>query len=118
MSHETQFLEVLPVCSVSEHAAAHIKRIFLKEEGAIGMRLSVKKSGCSGYRYHLEAVKEEKEGEIVFFCQGFSLFIDPDSLPYIEGLSIDFKREGLNSRLTFENPNAKAICGCGESFAL
>jgi iron-sulfur cluster assembly protein len=66
--------------------------------------------------YKLEFADETPEGDEVYESHGVKIFVDPKSLPYIDGTELDYAREGLNEGFKFNNPNVKNECGCGESF--
>ena len=68
--------------------------------------------------YKLEFADEVTAEDVVFASHGLKVLIDQKSLPYMDGTELDFVREGLNEGFKFNNPNAKAECGCGESFAV
>ena len=102
--------------TLTEKAANHISR-FLKQRGkGVGLRFGVQTTGCSGMSYKLEYVDEPNDDDIVFESHGVKLFVDPKSLPYLDGTALDFAREGLNEGFKFDNPNVKDTCGCGNSF--
>ena len=105
--------------SLTETAAERV-RSFLDNRGkGVGVRLAVKTSGCSGMAYVIEFVDELDEGnDVVFEDHGVKLIVDKKSLLYLDGTEVDFGREGLNEGFRFNNPNAKASCGCGESFTV
>ncbi len=104
--------------SISERAASHIARYLDKRGKGIGLRLGIKTTGCSGLAYKMEYVDEPREGDLLFEEHGVKVFVDPESLRYIDGTEVDFVREGLNEGFKFVNPNEKASCGCGESFTV
>ena len=97
-------------------AARHVTSHLTKRGRGIGLRVGVRTSGCSGMAYKLEYADEQKAGDLAFESEGVKLFVDPKSLPYIDGMQLDFAREGLNEGFKFNNPNVKDECGCGESF--
>ena len=101
---------------MSEKAAKHVTNFLAKRGKGIGLRLGVRTSGCSGMAYKLEFVDESAEDDLVFDSNGVKVFVDPKSLPYLDGMELDFVREGLNEGFKFNNPNVKDQCGCGESF--
>ena len=80
------------------------------------MRLGVRTSGCSGLAYKLEYADEFRPEDLRFESHGVTVVVDPKSLPYLDGMELDFTREGLNEGFRFNNPNVKDSCGCGESF--
>jgi iron-sulfur cluster assembly protein len=102
--------------SLTEKAAKHVNRNLTKRGKGIGLRLGVRTTGCSGLAYELEYVDEALPDDQVFESQGIKVYVDPKSLPYLDGTELDFAREGLNEGFKFQNPNVKDECGCGESF--
>lgn len=102
--------------TLTDAAATHINGYLQKRGKGIGLRLGVQTTGCSGLAYKLEFADEVDADDTEFESQGIRLFVDPKSLPYIDGTELDFGREGLNEGFKFNNPNAKSECGCGESF--
>jgi iron-sulfur cluster assembly protein len=104
--------------SLTEKAAKHVNRNLEKRGKGVGLRLGVRTTGCSGLAYELEYVDSPLPEDQVFESQGIKVFVDPKSLPYIDGTELDFAREGLNEGFKFQNPNVKDECGCGESFRI
>ena len=102
--------------SITERAAQHVTNFIAKRGKGIGLRLGVRTTGCSGMAYKLEFADAEQEGDLSFESNGVRVFVDPKSLPYLDGTELDFVREGLNEGFKFNNPNVKNTCGCGESF--
>ena len=104
--------------SVTPKAAAQIQKALAKRGGGYGLRLAIKTSGCSGYAYALEFADAPTPEDLAFDTEGIKLLVDAQSLPMIDGTQLDWVREGLNEGFKFNNPNAAATCGCGESFAV
>ena len=104
--------------SLTEKAAKHVNLNLQKRGKGIGLRLGVRTTGCSGLAYEIEYVDEPATEDQMFETQGIKVFVDPKSLPYIDGTELDFAREGLNEGFKFQNPNVKDECGCGESFRI
>jgi iron-sulfur cluster assembly protein len=104
--------------SCTPKAAAQIRKAMTKRGGGVGLRLAVKTSGCSGYAYALEFADAPTPEDLSFESEGVKLLVDAGSLPMIDGTELDWVREGLNEGFKFNNPNATAACGCGESFAV
>ena len=104
--------------TLTEKAAKHINRYMERRGKGIGLRFGVRTTGCSGLAYKLEYVDETGVEDSVFESHGVKVFVDPKSLPYIDGTELDFAREGLNEGFKFRNPNVKDECGCGESFRI
>ncbi|MGH1360943.1 MAG: iron-sulfur cluster assembly protein IscA [Burkholderiaceae bacterium] len=102
--------------TLTDAAAEHVNRYLEKRGRGIGLRLGVRTTGCSGLAYKLEFADQPNPEDEQFESQGIQLFIDPKSMPYIDGTELDFGREGLNEGFRFRNPNVKSECGCGESF--
>ncbi len=104
--------------TVTEKAARQIQKQLTKRGRGLGLKLAVKKSGCSGFSYVLDYADELTEQEAVFEMHGVKLVIPQADLPVLQGLELDYRREGINEAFQFSNPNVKATCGCGESFAV
>tara|TARA_R110002049_G_scaffold37647_1_gene118063 strand:- start:6 stop:329 length:324 start_codon:yes stop_codon:yes gene_type:complete len=102
--------------TLTNAAADHVSRYLQKRGKGIGLRLGVRTTGCSGLAYKLEFADAANPGDQQFESQGIQLFIDPKSMPYLDGTELDFGKEGLNEGFRFRNPNVKSECGCGESF--
>lgn len=83
-----------------------------------GLRIGVKRTGCSGLAYVLNPVDQVSESDVVFNQEGVQVVVDQQALQLIDGTVVDFVREGLNEAFRFRNPKAKGECGCGESFTV
>ena len=101
---------------LSESAAKHVANFIAKRGKGVGIRVGVKTSGCSGMAYKLEFADTSQEDDVIFEWHGVKVLVDPKSLPYLEGMELDYTKEGLNEGFKFNNPNVKDECGCGESF--
>jgi iron-sulfur cluster assembly protein len=100
-------------------AAADRVRSFLGRRGhGVGLRLSVKKTGCSGFAYVVNYADDIAADDVVFEDRGVKVIVDRDSLGFIDGTEVDFVKQGLNEAFRFRNPNVKGECGCGESFTV
>lgn len=105
--------------TLTELAATKVRELLHKRGRGIGIRLGVRTTGCSGMAYTLEYVDQlDSSEDISYTCHGVQIFVDPKSLVYIEGMKMDWKREGLNEGFDFINPKEAARCGCGESFTV
>jgi iron-sulfur cluster assembly protein len=102
--------------TLTDQAAKHVNNFLTKRGKGIGLRLGVRTSGCSGMAYKLAFVDEVNADDQVFESAGVKVVVDAKSLPYLDGMELDFAREGLNEGFKFNNPNVKDQCGCGESF--
>ena len=87
-------------------------------EGAQGIKLSVKPTGCSGFSYMMDFAKDITPGDEIIEIDGVKLVIDPSAMDYVLGTEIDFKEDKLGAQFVFNNPNEKSRCGCGESFSV
>lgn len=100
--------------------AAAIDRVrrFAADEAVPGLRFGIRKSGCSGFAYVVDRVGDVSAEDRVFEQDGVRLVVDGRSLAVVDGTTIDFVKQGLNSNFVFRNPNVTAECGCGESFSV
>jgi iron-sulfur cluster assembly protein len=98
--------------------AADRVRQFLDKDGGVGLRLGVRKTGCSGWAYTVELADAIESNDVVFEQAGVKVVVADESLAFLDGSTIDFVAEGLGSTFRFENPNATDECGCGESFTI
>lgn len=104
--------------SLTENAAKHVQGFLAKRGKGLGLRIGVRTSGCSGMAYKLEFADAAENEDLQFVSNGVTVLVDPQSLPYIDGMELDYTREGLNEGFKFNNPNVKDSCGCGESFTV
>jgi len=104
--------------SITEPAAKHVNANLESHGHGLGIRVGVTTTGCSGMAYVLEFVDKLDVGNQVFEDHGVKIIVDPKSLLYIDGNEMDFVKQGVNEGFEFKNPNAKAECGCGESFSI
>jgi iron-sulfur cluster assembly protein len=104
--------------SLTDSAATRVKSFLAARGRGVGLRLSVRRTGCSGFAYVINYADESQDGDIVFEDHGVKVFVDPESLPMLEGTVVDFVKQGLNEAFRFRNPNVKGECGCGESFSV
>jgi iron-sulfur cluster assembly protein len=104
--------------TLTQKAADHINRHLSKRGKGLGLRLGVRLTGCSGMAYNVDYVDDVQPNDQLFEQHGVKVWVDPKSLPFIDGTEIDFQREGLSEGFRFNNPNEKASCGCGESFTI
>ena len=104
---------------LTESAAGHVKKMLDKRQQGIGLRLGTKKSGCTGFAYVVDYADDVSPDDEVFESHGIKLVVGRDSLPMLDGMTVDFVKENmLNEGFDFINPNIKNMCGCGESFSV
>lgn len=104
--------------SLTENAARRVKSYLEKRGHGVGLRIGVKRTGCSGWTYQLDYADEIDADDVVFDDGDVKVVVDSKSLPLIDGTEVDFVKEGLNESFKFRNPNVKGECGCGESFSI
>ncbi|MBI4724197.1 MAG: iron-sulfur cluster insertion protein ErpA [Rhodomicrobium sp.] len=104
--------------SVSDRAANRIREIVGKEASQNALRVSVQGGGCSGFRYDFEIVAQTNDDDLIIEKGGARVAIDPVSVPYMAGSTIDFIDDLIGASFKISNPNATASCGCGTSFSL
>ena len=102
--------------TVTNTASKRIQRNLTQRGQGMGIRLGVRTTGCSGLAYVLEYIDVLNPEDMAFEQDGFIVVVDPKSLTLMDGLEVDYVRQGLNEGFEFRNPNEKDRCGCGESF--
>jgi iron-sulfur cluster assembly protein len=103
---------------LTEAAAGRIRNFIDSRGHGVGLRLGIKKTGCSGFAYVVNYADQVGREDVVFEDRGVKVIVDPESLRYIDGTVVDFVKQGLNEAFRFLNPNIKGECGCGESFTV
>ncbi|GAB6046642.1 iron-sulfur cluster assembly protein IscA [Methyloparacoccus murrellii] len=104
--------------TLTESAARQVAKQLQKRGTGLGLRLGVKKSGCTGFAYVVDYADAAGDEDEIFEQHGVKVVVHRDTLPYLDGMTVDFRREGISEAFRFDNPNVKAECGCGESFAV
>lgn len=106
--------------TVTDIAKKKIKELLAKRGKGVGIRLGVKTTGCSGLAYTLEYVDSYnyEDGVTNYAQNDFVVLVDKKSDPYLNGMTVDWIRNGLNEGFEFQNPNERDRCGCGESFRI
>ncbi len=106
---------------LTELAANEVRTIVASQElesDKVRLRIGVKGGGCSGFSYLLDLTETQKDTDEVFEQHGIKIIIDPKSLLYLSGVTVDFKDEIMGRGFVFNNPNASSSCGCGSSFSV
>lgn len=104
--------------TLTEPAAQRVKH-YLQDRGrGEGLRLDIRKSGCSGFAYVIDFADEISGDDEVFEDRGVKIIVKQKSLPYLDGTELAFIKDGFNEVFKFNNPNVKDECGCGESFSV
>jgi iron-sulfur cluster assembly protein len=104
--------------TVTDIAAKKIKSNLEKRGSGIGIRIGVRTTGCSGLAYVLEYVDRLESGDVAMVDNYTNVVVDKKSLPIVDGITVDYVRQGLNEGFEFINKNEKDRCGCGESFRI
>jgi len=106
-----------PVIQVTPKAIAKIRQAFAKQGVEGVLRLGVLGGGCSGLSYQFKFDTKQRPTDTVFEFDGVKVVVDPKSLLYLHGMTLDYKESLMQSGFAFENPNAQKSCGCGTSFS-
>ena len=101
---------------LTESAAKQIHHQLTERGKGLGLRVGVKKVGCSGFAYTFDYADEVRAGDQLFELNNAKVVVDADSLSFLDGSRLDFVKEGLKQTYKFDNPNVDSTCGCGESF--
>ena len=104
--------------NLTESATNAVKKFIDGSEKPVeGLRISVQGGGCSGFQYGLALEEQVSDSDVVMDYAGLKVLIDPDSAALLEGVTVDFVDSINGAGFKFENPNATASCGCGNSFS-
>ena len=103
---------------LTESAAKQIQAQIAKRGRGLGLRVGVKKVGCSGFAYTYDYADDIRDDDKLFEAHGTKLVVDSKSFDFLNGSTLDYVREGLKQAYKFTNPNVDAMCGCGESFSV
>jgi iron-sulfur cluster assembly protein len=104
--------------TLTESAVKQIQTQLAKRGKGLGLRIGIKKVGCSGFAYTFDYADEVRAGDHLFEAHDAKVVIDAKSLSFIDGSRLDFVKEGFKQVFKFENPNVDSTCGCGESFSV
>ena len=103
---------------LTESAARQIRARLATRGHGLGLRVGVKKVGCSGFAYTYDYADGIDAGDRTFESHGAKVVVDGKTLEFLDGSTLDFVKEGLKQAFKFDNPNVDATCGCGESFSV
>lgn len=103
---------------LTDAAIAHVRDQIAQHPGAIGIRLGTRKSGCSGFMYHVDFVEQADVDDTLFENGDVQVYVDSESLKLVGGTTIDYVQDGISRVMRFNNPHAQDTCGCGESFSV
>ena len=104
--------------TLTEQAAVKVKKQLTSRGKGLGIRVGVKTTGCSGLAYTVEYVDKSTEDDVSFISNEVNIYVDKKSLIYLEGIKMDWIKQGLNEGFDFINPQEIDRCGCGESFRI
>tara|TARA_Y100001954_G_C15464116_1_gene432326 strand:- start:104 stop:517 length:414 start_codon:yes stop_codon:yes gene_type:complete len=102
----------------SESAISHFKSQLISQSEISYIRIGVRKAGCSGYEYFFEYAEVQDKDDTLIKHDDCTFLIDPKSFEFLKGSKVDYEEDGFNKGIKFHNPNATAVCGCGESFSI
>lgn len=102
--------------TLTENAARQIKNQLAKRGAGIGLRVGIKKVGCSGLAYTFDYADELRPGDQLFEAHDAKLVVDAEAKAFLDGSNLDFVKVGFAHTFKFDNPNVESTCGCGESF--
>lgn len=104
--------------SLTDSANERVRSYLTKRGHGLGLRVGVRKTGCSGYAYVVDYADSIEASDVVFEQGGIKVVVDTKALELIDGTEVDFVKEGLSEAFKFRNPRVKGECGCGESFSV
>lgn len=108
--------ELPPLMQLTEAAATRLRKLYEGAEAGKLLRISVSTKGCSGMSYEMNWVAEAGPQDEVVKSQDLIVLVDRKATLFLIGTTMDYKEDKLTRGFTFENPNEKGRCGCGESF--
>jgi iron-sulfur cluster assembly protein len=105
--------------TITDKAAKRVKALIARSDKPVqGLRVGVTTRGCNGMSYTVDYVNERQPGDELIEDKGVKIFVDPMAVMYIIGSEMDYTEDKFQTGFTFNNPNAKSFCGCGESFSI
>ncbi|BDG08792.1 iron-sulfur cluster insertion protein ErpA [Anaeromyxobacter paludicola] len=103
---------------LTDKAVEMVKAAMAQESlDGYGIRVGVVGGGCSGFQYSMDFEKEQKDGDVALTQDGITVFVDPMSAMYLQGVTVDYVTGLQGAGFKFNNPNARNTCGCGQSFS-
>ena len=108
-----------PIFTVTDRAAARIETLTQDgEDKGAAFRIEVLGGGCSGFQYKMDLTHEVKDDDLIFTNSTARVLIDPTSIEFVSGSGLDYVETIGSAAFAITNPNAKANCGCGNSFSV
>ena len=104
--------------TLTEPAASRVLSQLISRGKGEGLRLGIKTMGCSGLAYVVDFVDDARDNDEIFTSNGVKVFVDRETMPFVDGTEIDFASDGFSTAFQFKNPNVVDECGCGESFTV
>ena len=108
--------ELPPLMQLTEAAAARLAQLYAGGESGKLLRIAVSTKGCSGMSYEMNWVENPGPQDEIVRSHGLTVLVDRKASLFLIGTTMDYKTDKLTAGFTFENPNEKGRCGCGESF--
>lgn len=104
--------------TITNSAKSRFKQQIIERGKGLGIRFDVTKTGCSGYAYKIEFADEWRSEDFLSIHDDLYIWITKDAYKYLEGMTVDYIKKGINEQFEFINPNESGRCGCGESFTV
>jgi iron-sulfur cluster assembly protein len=104
--------------SLTERAKQRFKEQLQQRGKGIGILVVVKETGCSGYSYTLDFADKWNQNDYLVIKDDLYVYVTEEAFKYLNGMTIDYIKQGLNEKFEFINPNETGRCGCGESFTI
>jgi len=102
---------------LTPQAIHRVQQVMQQKPDVGGLRLGVQGGGCSGFSYVTQFESGPRSDDQVFDYEGAKVFVDPKSMGYLQGMTLDYKSDLMQQGFVIHNPNAKSTCGCGTSFS-
>lgn len=103
---------------LTAEAGQKVRALIEREQQGRFLRVAISGGGCNGLSYKLKFAPEAKRGDIVVATAGVEVLVDSKSALFLKGTQLDYSGAMIAGGFKFSNPNAKASCSCGESFAV